>query len=326
MKPAAHQGLRVHPSALSYLRLRSYGAWIRHVSKHQTGIIDDLPPVARYLSFHIRPDGDINASLGWLSGLTWGGEAVLGIGAATAAAVGAQIEGLREPTAMSGPGVSVPATPSALWLWLRDSDRGELVHRARAMQDGLRAGFELEDSVDAFTYRGNRDLSGYEDGTENPKDQAALDAAICDREGPGRDGASFVAVQTWVHDLSLFNKMSETERDHTIGRRISDNEEIDEAPPSAHVKRTAQESFQPEAFVLRRSMPWSDAQREGLVFVAFGRRFDAFEALLGRMMGAEDGITDNLLKFTRPVQSRYFWCPPVKQGRLDLSALLPPTP
>ena len=32
------------------------------------------------------------------------------------------------------------------------------------------------------------------------------------------------------------------------GRRHRDNEELDDAPPSAHVKRTAQESFTPEAF------------------------------------------------------------------------------
>jgi len=37
-----------------------------------------------------------------------------------------------------------------------------------------------------------------------------------------------------------------------FGRRRDDNEEIADAPPSAHVKRTAQESFEPEAFVLRR--------------------------------------------------------------------------
>jgi len=32
----------------------------------------------------------------------------------------------------------------------------------------------------------------------------------------------------------------------------------------------------------------------GLNFVAFGRPFDAFEAQLKRMLGAEDGVTDAL--------------------------------
>ena len=32
--------------------------------------------------------------------------------------------------------------------------------------------------------------------------------------------------------------------------------------------------FTPEAFVVRRSMPWAGAEGEGLVFVAFGRSFE----------------------------------------------------
>jgi len=291
------------------------------MSAHQPGITADLPPVARFLCFSLVPNPDVKAALHWLQQQEWGSDAVVGLGAQTVAAVGGQIEGLREPQAHSGAAVSVPATPTALWVWLRDIDRGELVHRARSLQDGLRGAFELQTSADAFLFRKNRDLSGYVDGTENPDGEDALRAAICQGDGPGLDGGSFVAVQTWVHDLSRFEAMTQTQRDHTIGRRISDNEEIDEAPESAHVKRTAQESFEPEAFVLRRSMPWSDAEREGLIFVAFGRRFDAFEALLGRMVGNEDGVPDALFSFTHPIDSRYMWCPPVKAGRLDMSAL-----
>jgi porphyrinogen peroxidase len=101
----------------------------------------------------------------------------------------------------------------------------------------------------------------------------------------------------------------------------SDNEEIVEAPASAHVKRSAQESFEPEAFILRRSMPWAEGARVGLNFVAFGKSFDAFEAQLKRMAGAEDGITDAVFQYTRPVNGSYFWCPPLQSGRLDLRAL-----
>ena len=84
--------------------------------------------------------------------------------------------------------------------------------------------------------------------------------------------------------------MSPKERDNSIGRRRSDDKELGGAPRSVHVKRTAQESFTPEAFILRRSMPWSDGNNGGLNFVAFGKSFDAFEAQRKRMVGAEDGI------------------------------------
>jgi putative iron-dependent peroxidase len=68
-------------------------------------------------------------------------------------------------------------------------------------------------------------------------------------------------------------------------------------------------------------MPWTAGQRCGLVFTAFGASFDAFEAQLRRMVGAEDGTTDALFQFTRPLTGAYFWCPPLRKGRLDLSAL-----
>jgi putative iron-dependent peroxidase len=39
------------------------------------------------------------------------------------------------------------------------------------------------------------------------------------------------------------------------------------------------------------------------------------------MVGAEDGIADDLFRFSRPVSGCYFWCPPMKADHLDLSAL-----
>jgi putative iron-dependent peroxidase len=115
--------------------------------------------------------------------------------------------------------------------------------------------------------------------------------------------------------------MPAEQQDLSIGRHRVGNAEIDDAPRSAHVKRTAQESFTPAAFVLRRSMPWANGLEAGLQFVAFGHSLDAFEALLRRMTGGEDGITDALFGFTRPVTGAYYWCPPASDGRLDLRAI-----
>ena len=72
---------------------------------------------------------------------------------------------------------------------------------------------------------------------------------------------------------------------------------------------------------MRRSMPWIEGARAGLAFLAFGKSFDAFEAQMRRMTGAEDGIVDALFRFSRPLSGAYFWCPPVRDGRLDLSGL-----
>ena len=115
--------------------------------------------------------------------------------------------------------------------------------------------------------------------------------------------------------------MPSEEQDHIMGRRKSDNEELDDAPLSAHVKRTAQESFSPEAFIVRRSMPWIEGDRAGLMFTAFGHSFNAFEAQLRRRGGLQDGIVDGLYRMSRRITGGYYLCPPLQDGRLDLRAL-----
>jgi len=285
----------------------------------QRGILGPVPPLASYLFFTLRSDASPIEALGALRKICDGDRIVVGLGQPLVLSLGKEIDGLRLFPIHAGPGFEVPSTPMALWVWLRGKDRGELVHGARGVVKAVASAFPLSSRIDAFRYGRGKDLSGYDDGTENPKGKKAINAAVV--RGGRLDGSSFVAVQQWVHDLDHFESFQKQERDHIIGRRIRDNREIANAPQSAHVKRAAQESFTPEAFVLRRSMPWADADREGLVFVAFGKSFDAFEAILKRMAGAEDGISDALFRFTRPMTGAYFWCPPVSNGRLDLRVL-----
>jgi putative iron-dependent peroxidase len=288
---------------------------------YQPGILAPVPRVSRYLSFQMRQGSDPRQALERACSRKIGEHAIVGLGAALVASINGKVEALREFPSLVGPGITVPATPAALWLWLRGEEPGELVHAGRDWVKDLQEGFDLDTVFDSFVFQGGRDLTGYEDGTENPAGDSALEAAFVSGQAPGLDGSSFVAVQRWQHDLDRFEGWSQTERDHTIGRRRSDNEEIDDAPESAHVKRTAQESFDPEAFVLRRSMAWAGPDGEGLMFVAFGHSLDAFEAQLRRMVGLDDEVTDALFRFSRPLTGNYFWCPPVTDGHLDLSTL-----
>ncbi len=278
----------------------------------QPGILAPLPPHARYLVFSLEPDTDARAGLAALQDLVDGEHIVAGLGQAPLSAIGRKVPGLKPFPPLAGPGVDIPSTPAALWLWLRGSDRGDLLLQSRRVEQALAPAFRLLEAWDAFKHGSGRDLTGYEDGTENPEGDEAVAAAIA------ADGSSLVAVQRWVHNFGRYEAMQPEERDDCIGRRRSDNEELDDAPESAHVKRTAQESFSPEAFLVRRSMPWSAGPDAGLMFVAFGHTTDAFQAQLRRMIGLEDGIVDALFRFTRPVSGAYFWCPPLEGGRLKI--------
>lgn len=287
----------------------------------QPGILASVPALARYQFYSLINDCDYPDALNKLCQQADGESIVIGLGQPLIQALQTDLEGLHSFPTYFSDGVSVPSTPMALWVWYRGTDRGTLLHLSRALEHAVAPAFQLEKTIDAFKYGPSLDLTGYEDGTENPEGDEAVDAGIVSGKGAGMDGSSYLAVQQWVHDLDHFEAMPTQQQDDAIGRRKSDNEELDDAPESAHVKRTAQESFNPEAFILRRSMPWADDKQAGLVFTAFGHSLDAFEALLKRMVGEEDGTVDALFSFTQPVSGAYFWCPPMKDNRLDLSAI-----
>jgi putative iron-dependent peroxidase len=263
----------------------------------QPSILPGVPRVARYLSFRLREDVAPEVSRRSVEALEIDDTIVVGLGEPMVSHWNGVIEGLRTFPSLSGPGVQVPATQQALWCWLPGNDQGLIVNRSIAIIDALSDGFQIDQIVDGFKYGDadlGLDLTGYEDGTENPVGDEAIDAAFVATGGDGIAGSSFVAVQQWVHDLRHFASLPQADQDNIIGRRKSDNEELDDAPSSAHTKRTAQESFDPEAFVLRRSMPFA---------------------------GPEDGIPDALFRFSHPVSGGYYWCPPVRDGRLDLRAV-----
>jgi putative iron-dependent peroxidase len=291
------------------------------MSNSQPGILAPCPKLARYLIFSLEAGSKPGRALKALVELADGDSVVVGVGQSLVRVLGGEIPGLRVFPTQFGLGLVLPSSSAALWCWLRGDDRGKLLHAGRKIIAAVSSAFALDSVIDSFQFDNGRDLTGFVDGTENPKGKKAAAAAIVRGAGAGLDGSSFVAVQQWIHDFQRFEAMSVKDQDKAVGRRRSDNKELTGAPRSAHVKRTAQESFSPEAFILRRSMPWTDGDAGGLNFVAFGKSFDAFEAQLKRMVGAEDGITDAIFKFTRPVTGSYFWCPPVANGRLDLRAL-----
>jgi porphyrinogen peroxidase len=296
---------------------------------YQPGILEAVPAVARFVTFAIPEKGTdaqaIRDALTRLSPLVNGSDVVLGIGPSLVAALGAQVPGLHEFPDFSGNGVKVPSTPGTLWCWIRGDDLGELLHLTRKVQKALAPVFVVRHVVDAFRHSWSgthgRDLTGFEDGTENPEGDAAEEAAFAHGAGDGVDGSSFVAVQQWVHDLDAFEALTDQLANQHIGRDRITNEELEDSPQSAHVKRTAQETFDPEAFMLRRSMPWMMSMQAGLMFVAFGKSLYAFEAQMRRMAGQDDEITDAIFQISRPVNGAYFWCPPMRDGKLDLRQL-----
>jgi len=153
---------------------------------YQPGILDGVPPVARYVLFNLASGVDaaaIKEALSRLAPLVDGSDVVVGVGPSLVKALGADIPNLHEFPDLSEHGVKVPSTPGTLWCWLRGSDLGDLLHVTRKVQKALAPAFQVRHAVDAFRHAWKEgghghDLTGFEDGTENPEGEAAEAAAF----------------------------------------------------------------------------------------------------------------------------------------------------
>jgi putative iron-dependent peroxidase len=180
-------------------------------------------------------------------------------------------------------------------------DAGLAIHRAMA---GV-ATLGLDEK--GFKYHDSRDLTGFIDGTANPKEEAARAAALVSDDAPGA-GGSFVLTQRWVHDLDAFESLPVADQERVIGRTKPDSIELegDDMPPDSHVSRTDVSS----AKIYRRSAPFGSVAEKGLYFLAFACDIDRFDLLLRRMYGVTDGsIRDRLTVYSRPVTGSYWFAP-----------------
>ena len=287
------------------------------MSDVQQGILTPIDSAARYLTFTMSNDGNVAAALAALREIVDGRDTVVGFGHALAAHLGHPVPGLTEFPAFAVKDRTLPATPADVGLAARRRSR-----RARAACAGDRTCAGAGVCVAGC-------------GRRFPLFERSRPVRLRGRHGePEGDDAVAAAIVTGqgapTGELRRGPAMAARLRPdgaHSVGRhgqhhrrRRADNEELDDAPEFAHVKRTAQESFGS-----RRSC--CAARRRGRTrvarasTVAFGCSFRAFDVQMRRMSGADDGIVDGLFRFTRPLTGAYFWCPPLKDGKLDLSAL-----
>ncbi len=243
------------------------------------------------------------------------GEQVIGFGRGLMA-------GLRSPgsspppaladfSAVAGRGKSAPASQRDLFIWLHGEARDELFARALDWRDALSGVARLEAEEHGFRFRDSRDLTGFVDGSANPKEDARLSAALV-QAGPYA-GGSFVLAQRWIHDLAGFGALAVADQERVIGRTKADSIELtgDAMPPDSHVSRTDIKRGGEAVKIYRRSSPVGRVADAGLYFLAFSADPNRFRWLLESMYGlAEDGLSDQLLGHSQPVTGSFFYTPP----------------
>jgi putative iron-dependent peroxidase len=293
-----------------------------HVS--QPGIQNNPPELGCYLLLNAQPQTPRTQALSALRSTTLSdsildGALVVGFGARLMQGADAAI-GYKTYDASKPQDPPVPANQADLALWLCGKVRGELLHLSHTVINSLSGQFSLVEATHSFTFRRRtkasgtvaHDLSGFEDGTENPSGEKAQSTALIQSPTAHLNGGSLWTLQRWQHDFEWLRDATVEVKKQTIGRSLKDNHELPDNVASAHIMRTEQESFSPEAHMLRRSMPWCDDRlRGGLMFSCFAHSLYPFEAQLNRMCGGEDGIQDRLFRFAKILGTGFYWCPPI---------------
>jgi putative iron-dependent peroxidase len=210
-------------------------------------------------------------------------------------------------------GFGFPATQHDVWVWLHAGGPDAVFDVARLAAMGLAGIAEVVTERAAFTYQASQDLTGFEDGTENPPLDEAPQLATLPDGSPGA-GGSIALVQRWVHDLDGFEALELEERECVFGRTLHGSEELDEerSGPRAHIRRVVIEDDGGEELeVFRRSTAYGGVQEHGLMFVAFSADRARLQRMLERMAGHEDGVRDRLTDFSTPVSGAWYFAPPI---------------
>lgn len=219
------------------------------------------------------------------------------------------------------------ATPGDLLFHIRAERQDLCFELATLIMTKLGNAVAVADEVHGFRYFDARDLLGFVDGTENPVDQAALDAALVGPEDPAFTGGSYVIVQKYLHDLTGWNALPTEAQERIIGRTKLADVELDDAvkPTSAHNALTTIVEDGREVKILRENMSFGRAGHGefGTYFIGYARSPRTIEQMLENMfVGRPPGNYDRILDFSRAVTGTLFFVP----SQTFLDAVTPEAP
>jgi putative iron-dependent peroxidase len=278
----------IKPGADSRAALRAFGG-------------DDLPALVRAVGFR-----DIEGNL----------SCVMGIGSDAWDKIfggprPAELHPFRE--IKSGPRHAI-ATPGDLLFHIRAKRMDLCFELATQIMNRLGDAVKPVEELHGFRYFDDRDLIGFVDGTENPTNQAAIDAVTIGSEDAAFAGGSYVIVQKYLHDLKGWNGLPTEAQERIIGRTKLSNIELDDAvkPTSAHNALTTIVEDGKEIDIVRDNMSFGNAAAGefGTYFIGYARSPRTIEQMLENMfIGRPPGNYDRLLDFSTATTGTLFFVP-----------------
>jgi porphyrinogen peroxidase len=210
-------------------------------------------------------------------------------------------------------GFVMPGTQHDALVWLSGSTYDVLFDMARSVVKDLAGQASLADETSSWSYRHDRDLTGFVDGSENPTLLDAPSAALLPEGVPGAAG-SVLLLQKWKHKTAEWEALPVEQQERIMGRTKLESIELENKPADSHVARTDQDVF---GNIFRRNMPYGDVEDHGTMFVGFSADQKRLSRMLESMAGLVTGTRDALTRFTEPLSGSYYFVPSV-EGLLRL--------
>lgn len=207
-----------------------------------------------------------------------------------------------------------PSVSFDLYIEIR-SDRADVNHIVSSkVSELLASSVDLVEQVRAFRFLDGRDLTGFIDGTENPKGYHKREVALVNEDNDVEfANGSYLHIQRYRHNMQLWNAIEQEEQEDVIGRTKVDNLEYPESEKAdtAHTKRVNLKDKNGKSIeILRQSMPYGDMKTQGLFFVSYCQSAKPFEMMLKAMIHSDaHGNFDHLLKYTQAETGASFFAP-----------------
>lgn len=208
-------------------------------------------------------------------------------------------------------GFVMPSTQHDALVWLSGSAYDVVFDMARSVVRDLAGLACLGQETSSWSYRHDRDLTGFIDGSENPTLLDAPAAALLPEGVPGAAG-TILLLQKWKHKIAEWEALPIDQQERIMGRTKLDSIELKNKPSDSHVARTDQDRF---GSIFRRNMPYGSVDDHGTVFVGFSAEQKRLSAMLNSMAGLVDGARDALTRFTQPLTGSYYFVPSVESLR-----------
>ncbi len=208
-------------------------------------------------------------------------------------------------------GFVMPSTQHDALVWLSGSAYDVIFDMARSVIHDVAGQASLTEETSSWSYRHDRDLTGFIDGSENPTLLDAPIAALLPEGVPGAAG-SVLLLQKWKHKVSEWEALPIEQQERIMGRTKLDSIELDNKPSDSHVARTDQDEF---GNIFRRNMPYGSVDDLGTMFVGFSAEQKRLSRMLESMAGLITGQRDALTRFTQPLTGSYYFVPSVESLR-----------